>query len=333
MSIRHGTPIIDAEHDDDDDDDDGMSDSNASSEDEHARTDYISEGDYAMHGSRDHDEFDAEENIMQDIVSSGAFERDVLPRRTSTTPINNNNSNSNNNGRHGQSRCGSDGRPRGSDAAIPSYLETTAYGPLRRHQLIGYAGSDDLHGSTTLGASGAKSSGNNLTCRTNAYTNEPFIHENIFDVAPDLDPIGGTIHRAPTSMGTTGFGLVPEIGHTPQPAGSRISQSLFSMLKGSSERSKPSLSLPTCWNSTDMSQNIKVSNNGLDLTYIGPGKRDEDAGMIRANKPITRHCGVFYYEVEITSRGQSGYIGIGFCRSNVKLERLPGWDSNSWGYH
>ena len=27
------------------------------------------------------------------------------------------------------------------------------------------------------------------------------------------------------------------------------------------------------------------------------------------------------------------YIGIGFCRSNVTLDRLPGWDPESWGYH
>jgi hypothetical protein len=27
------------------------------------------------------------------------------------------------------------------------------------------------------------------------------------------------------------------------------------------------------------------------------------------------------------------FIGLGFCRANVSLNRLPGWEPESWGYH
>ncbi|CAO3660215.1 unnamed protein product [Umbelopsis ramanniana] len=44
-------------------------------------------------------------------------------------------------------------------------------------------------------------------------------------------------------------------------------------------------------------------------------------------------CGIFYFEVEIVSKGRDGYIGIGFCWQSNLLNRLPGWDDHSWGYH
>lgn len=44
-------------------------------------------------------------------------------------------------------------------------------------------------------------------------------------------------------------------------------------------------------------------------------------------------CGIFYYEMRVISKGDDGYIGIGFCAASNKVERLPGWDPDSWGYH
>ncbi|KAG0284746.1 hypothetical protein BGZ96_010904 [Linnemannia gamsii] len=70
-----------------------------------------------------------------------------------------------------------------------------------------------------------------------------------------------------------------------------------------------------------------------DLIMVGPGKADSDASAIRANRPIPPQCGVYYYEVLIKSNGQQGYIGIGACNANVALDRLPGWEPLSWGYH
>ncbi|KAI7907388.1 uncharacterized protein BX663DRAFT_495737 [Cokeromyces recurvatus] len=93
------------------------------------------------------------------------------------------------------------------------------------------------------------------------------------------------------------------------------------------------LLLPTCWNPKDKSKNIEVGSNGLDLTYIGPGKQETHAALARANFPMRPQCGLFYFEMRVISKGDDGYIGIGFCAATNKLERLPGWDPDSWGYH
>jgi hypothetical protein len=51
---------------------------------------------------------------------------------------------------------------------------------------------------------------------------------------------------------------------------------------------------------------------------------------------------VFYWEIEIVSKGRDGYIAIGFMERSASLNRLPGmhgvffilgWDNHSYGYH
>ncbi|KAF9578098.1 hypothetical protein BGW38_006303, partial [Lunasporangiospora selenospora] len=64
-----------------------------------------------------------------------------------------------------------------------------------------------------------------------------------------------------------------------------------------------------------------------------PGEADSDASAIRANRPIPPQCGVYYFEVFIKSKGLKGYIGVGVCTASVVLDRLPGWEPQSWGYH
>ncbi|RKP09466.1 concanavalin A-like lectin/glucanase domain-containing protein, partial [Thamnocephalis sphaerospora] len=67
--------------------------------------------------------------------------------------------------------------------------------------------------------------------------------------------------------------------------------------------------------------------------YVGSGKSDDDAAALRANRPMPIQSGIFYFEVEVISKGRDGYIGIGFCSAGVSLKRLPGWEPDSWGYH
>lgn len=77
----------------------------------------------------------------------------------------------------------------------------------------------------------------------------------------------------------------------------------------------------------------------------------QDAAAVRADYPIPPQTGIYYFEVEIVSKGQKGYIGIGFSSRAVDLERLPGahspfifverylrsyqtgWNPESYGYH
>ena len=42
---------------------------------------------------------------------------------------------------------------------------------------------------------------------------------------------------------------------------------------------------------------------------------------------------LYYFEVEVVSKGREGYIGLGFCTADVNMDRLPGWEPQSYGYH
>lgn len=35
----------------------------------------------------------------------------------------------------------------------------------------------------------------------------------------------------------------------------------------------------------------------------------------------------------MVSKGRNGFIGVGFSSAEVKLDRLPGWEPHSFGYH
>ncbi|KAI9235103.1 MAG: hypothetical protein BYD32DRAFT_384790 [Podila humilis] len=91
--------------------------------------------------------------------------------------------------------------------------------------------------------------------------------------------------------------------------------------------------LPSRWSTVDKNEKTELLEDDLLVHYTGPGIADSDASAIRANRPIPPQCGIYYYEVFIKSKGDKGYIGIGVCNSGVALDRLPGWEPQSWGYH
>ncbi|KAF8746254.1 hypothetical protein AX14_000052 [Amanita brunnescens Koide BX004] len=94
------------------------------------------------------------------------------------------------------------------------------------------------------------------------------------------------------------------------------------------------LRLPTRWSDQMKHSSLSVSADGRDLTFNGSASGgDRDAAAARTTHPIPPACGIYYYEVSILSKGQKGHISIGFVGHDVKLNRLPGWEQNSWGYH
>ncbi|KAI0271606.1 hypothetical protein BC834DRAFT_1025347 [Gloeopeniophorella convolvens] len=101
--------------------------------------------------------------------------------------------------------------------------------------------------------------------------------------------------------------------------------------------SSPVFRLPTRWSEQDRHSYLSVSSDGRDLTYHGGtfqnGGSGENAGLARTNHPIPPACGIFYYEIEILSKSQKAPVGIGFTAGDTRLNKLPGWDKNSWGYH
>ncbi|KAG6907993.1 hypothetical protein DXG01_006649, partial [Tephrocybe rancida] len=87
--------------------------------------------------------------------------------------------------------------------------------------------------------------------------------------------------------------------------------------------------LPTRWSDQSRHELLSMSADGRDLIYYGAScSGDKDAAAARTVQPIPVACGIYYYEVEILSKGQKGLAG-----PDVKLSRLPGWEANTWAYH
>ena len=79
---------------------------------------------------------------------------------------------------------------------------------------------------------------------------------------------------------------------------------------------------------------VTISPDKMEVKFIGPVKNnDTDAASVRSNHPIPPSTGLFYFEATILSKGRDGFIGVGLCRQDVLLSRLPGWEDDSWGYH
>lgn len=91
--------------------------------------------------------------------------------------------------------------------------------------------------------------------------------------------------------------------------------------------------LPRYWSAQDKSSWLVLSNDFLHVTYSGQGKNPKDAAAVRADHPIPVTCGVFYFEVLVLSNETDCCMGVGLCEKNVELNRLPGWDKCSYGYH
>ncbi|KAJ2784671.1 hypothetical protein H4R18_000962 [Coemansia javaensis] len=91
--------------------------------------------------------------------------------------------------------------------------------------------------------------------------------------------------------------------------------------------------LPSGWATAKKSPNMEIGADRVTIRYRGPGRMDTDAEMVLSDVCIPARTGIYYYEVVVKSRGQSGYIGVGLARAGVSAARLPGWDAGSWGYH
>lgn len=91
--------------------------------------------------------------------------------------------------------------------------------------------------------------------------------------------------------------------------------------------------LPKSWSPKDKFNYIGLSNGNLRVHYKGHGKTHKDAASVRATHPIPASCGLYYFEVKIVSKGRDGYMGIGLSAQGVNMNRLPGWDKHSYGYH
>ncbi|KAJ9646405.1 hypothetical protein H2199_002454 [Coniosporium tulheliwenetii] len=90
---------------------------------------------------------------------------------------------------------------------------------------------------------------------------------------------------------------------------------------------------PTRWSESDKFGGLDILQDGMEVRLGGLGKAHEEAASVRADHPMPRQCGIYYYEVTVVSKGKEGLIGIGFSGRRVNLNRLPGWEPESWAYH
>jgi hypothetical protein len=98
------------------------------------------------------------------------------------------------------------------------------------------------------------------------------------------------------------------------------------------------VALPTQLNAYDMCQRLALTpredGHALQVEFVGDGKGgDADAAAVRADNPIPRGCGVYYFEAEVICQGKHGYIAIGLCTRSVRLDRLTGWEPGSFAWH
>ncbi|EHY57267.1 Ran-binding protein 9 [Exophiala dermatitidis] len=100
-----------------------------------------------------------------------------------------------------------------------------------------------------------------------------------------------------------------------------------------SEDDQP-MPLPSRWSEQDKYPGLDLSNDGRDVKYSGTcSKADIEAASVRADYPMSPACGIYYFEVEIKNKTRDTAIAIGFSTAEASLERLPGWETHSWGYH
>ncbi|THC98715.1 hypothetical protein EYZ11_001778 [Aspergillus tanneri] len=111
----------------------------------------------------------------------------------------------------------------------------------------------------------------------------------------------------------------------------RIAPSHRGMTYDIIEREPPSdddhlMPLPTRWNDTDKYAGLELTNGGLEVRYTGPvNKHDHEAAAVRADNPMPPQCGIYYFEITIHSKPKEG--------TKASVERLPGWEQESWAYH
>lgn len=91
--------------------------------------------------------------------------------------------------------------------------------------------------------------------------------------------------------------------------------------------------VPTELNTVDCARFLAVSKDKLTVRYVGRGNHSQDVGSIRTNWPCPQRSFVYYYEVTIVDAGTRGSIAVGLADGSFELNRQPGWEPSSYGYH
>lgn len=75
--------------------------------------------------------------------------------------------------------------------------------------------------------------------------------------------------------------------------------------------------LPSKWSYSDKFIGLEIYNDGLDVKSSGTSKTQDEAAAIRANHPIPRECGIYYYEVTVLGKAREGCVISGSHHSCI----------------
>jgi hypothetical protein len=65
-------------------------------------------------------------------------------------------------------------------------------------------------------------------------------------------------------------------------------------------------SWPTGWNDLDKFAQLEIEDGGRQAKFSGSQKTHDEAASVRADSPMPRQCGIYYYEVTVVSKGKDG---------------------------
>ena len=107
---------------------------------------------------------------------------------------------------------------------------------------------------------------------------------------------GGSLSTSPSSnslskMGTSHRGITQDIIERAPP---------FTADDGISP-------LPSIWSDTDKWGGLEIAGDGLHVRFTGMSKGTDEAAAVRADHPMPRECGLYYYETTVHSRGKEAY--------------------------
>jgi ankyrin repeat protein len=78
---------------------------------------------------------------------------------------------------------------------------------------------------------------------------------------------------------------------------------------------------------------VDISEDGLTVTCIDPDLEDANPSTARAAVPFTKEDGFAYFEVTVLHEGVRGIVAIGLIGENYPMDKAPGWQEESIGYH
>lgn len=78
---------------------------------------------------------------------------------------------------------------------------------------------------------------------------------------------------------------------------------------------------------------VKVHKDKLTVTYNGKANHANDVGAVQANRPFAHDVLIGYFEMTIINQGERASMSIGLANNGFKMNRHPGWEPCSYGYH